>query len=126
VEAMRVNVDDRRKAPRVKVDFDVRYRILRGQNFSDIDELTRRDVKADNISDYGIAIRTKDALEQGDMIQATFSIEGREMDVFCTVVWSDFDREKQDFEVGLEFDFIGQYDCIYIIQFIKKTMEGQG
>lgn len=120
---MKISTAERRKAQRIKVDFSVKYRILRGQNIDNIDECVRREVKADNISDYGIAIRTKDPLEEGDMIQASFSIEGREIDAFCTVMWSDYEKELEDFIVGLEFDFIGQYDCMYLIQYIKKIME---
>jgi hypothetical protein len=123
---MRVSISDRRKAPRVPVDFTVKYRILRGQKIQGIEESAYREVKADNVSQYGIAIRTKDPLEEGDILHANFMIEGREIDAFCAVVWSEPDAANRDFEVGLEFDFLGQYDGMYLIQFIKKTLEKFG
>lgn len=123
---MRVSVADRRKAPRVPVDFNVKYRILRGKNIEAVEETTYRDVKADNVSQYGIAIRTSDPLEEGDILHANFTIEGREIDAFCAVVWSEGDSITQVYEIGLEFDFLGQYDGMYLVQFIKKTLEKFG
>jgi hypothetical protein len=123
---MRVSISDRRKAIRVPVDFKVKYRILRGQKIPNIEETDYREVKADNVSQYGIAIKTKDPLEEGDILHANFTIEGREIDAFCAVVWSEPDGTNQFYEVGLEFDFLGQFDGMYLIQFIKKTLEKFG
>ncbi|HRU38976.1 MAG TPA: PilZ domain-containing protein [Candidatus Goldiibacteriota bacterium] len=120
---MMVNTAERRKAPRINADFPVKYRILKAQNIDSADWNTYREIKADNISEFGIALLAKEPLAEGDIIQANFYIEGREIDAFCTVVWSDYVKEKEGFETGLEFDFIGQYDAIYLVQYIKKRLE---
>jgi len=118
-----IDTAERRKAQRIKVDFPVKYRILKSANIDAQEWDYFRDVKADNISEFGIAIMAKEPLSQGDIIQANFYIEKREIDAFCTVAWSDYDRERQAFEAGLEFDFIGQYDAIFLVQFMKKAIE---
>jgi hypothetical protein len=123
VDFMKLSVSDRRLVPRVPIDFDIKYRILKGKRIENIDETGYRNAKASNVSIFGIAINTVDPLEEGDILHANFTIEGREIDAFCAVAWSEFSCEKKDYEVGLEFDFLGQYDCIYLIQFIKRTLE---
>lgn len=123
---MKVSTAERRKAPRVPVDFEVKYRILRGQQIEDVECSTYRLVRAKNVSQYGIALSTKDPLQEGDILHTNFTIDGREIDAFCAVIWSEYCRDTQEYEVGLEFDFLGQYDAIFLIQFIKKTLEKFG
>lgn len=123
---MKVSAAERRKAPRVPVDLTVKYRILRGQKIEKVEETAYREVKAENVSIYGIAICTYDPLEEGDILHANFMIEGREIDAFCAVVWSEYAIDRQVYEVGLEFDFLGQYDGMFLVQFIKKTLEKFG
>jgi hypothetical protein len=123
---VRVSVAERRKAPRVPVDFEVKYRILRGENIEDIESGSYRVVRACNVSQYGIAVAAKEPLEEGDILHANFTVDGREVDAFCAVAWSEFNENMQEFEVGLEFDFLGQYDAIFILQFIKKTLGEYG
>jgi hypothetical protein len=123
VEEMKVSVADRRKAPRVAVDFTVKYRILRGQNIENVDEIAYRIVKARNVSQYGIAIGTHDPLEEGDILHANFTVDGREINAFCAAVWSDYSPTLKEYEVGLEFDFLSQYDAMFLIQYIKKILE---
>jgi hypothetical protein len=123
---MKISISERRAAPRVPVDFEVKYRILRGQRIEKTEEESYRNVRANNVSRFGIAINTTDPLEEGDILHANFTIDGREIDAFCAVVWSEYSAQTLQYEVGLEFDFLGQYDCIYLIQFIKKTLEKFG
>lgn len=124
--AVRINVAERRKAPRVPVDFEVKYRVLRGLNTGDTESGVYRTVRARNVSQYGIAMAAKEPLEEGDILHVNFAIDGREIDAFCAVIWSEFNTNMQEFEVGLEFDFLGQYDAMFLIQFIKRTLEKYG
>jgi c-di-GMP-binding flagellar brake protein YcgR len=123
---MRVSIADRRKATRVPVDFEIKYRVLRGQKIEGMESDEYRTVKARNVSQYGIAIGAKDPLEEGDILHANFSIDGREIDAFCAVVWSEYNANLDEYEVGLEFDFLGQYDGIFLVQYIKRTLERFG
>ena len=124
--AVRVSVAERRKAPRVPVDFEMKYRVLRGRSTDSKESGSYRSVRVRNISQYGLAIAPKEALEEGDILHTNFTVDGREIDAFCAVVWSEFNINMQEFEVGLEFDFLGQYDAMFLVQFIKKTLEGYG
>jgi hypothetical protein len=124
--AVRVSVAERRKAPRVPVDFEVKYRVLRCLNIGDIEGGDYRVVRACNVSQYGIAIAAKEPLEEGDILHANFTVDGREVDAFCAVAWSEFNKNTREFETGLEFDFLGQYDAVFLLQFIKKTLGKYG
>ena len=116
---MKVSVAERRKAARVPVDFDVRYKVLRGKEMRE--NRGYMEVKAKNISQYGICILTPEELQEGDILHINFRVEDREIDAFSAVIWSD--ELKDDYEAGLEFDFLSHYDAIFLIQYMKKTLE---
>jgi len=117
---MKVSIAERRKAPRVPVDFEVKYRVIRGKTQGD--EYLK--VKAKNLSQYGICIFTPQQLREGDILHINFMVECREIDAFCAVIWSD--ELKDYYEAGLEFDFLNHYDSIFLIQYMKKTLEKFG
>jgi len=117
---MKVSTADRRRAKRVPVDFDVKYRVLRGSGQDD----GYKTVKAKNISKYGICILATEKLQEGDILHINFTVEEREIDAFCAVIWADETRDY--YEAGLEFDFLNQYDSIFLIQYMKRILEKYG
>jgi len=116
---MRISTAERRKAPRVPLDIEVNYRVLRGAG---AEEQSYRKVRSKNISQYGICIGTYEELREGDILHINFELNGREIDAFCAVIWSD--ELKDEYEAGLEFDFLGHYDAIFLIQYMKSVLTG--
>ncbi|HDQ26368.1 MAG TPA: PilZ domain-containing protein [bacterium] len=117
---MRVSIAERRKAPRVPVDFPVIYRTIRGED-SAIEEGVNSS-KAKDISIYGIGIRATRRLEEGDLLHVRFYLDDREINGFCSVVWVDMEQGESEYYAGLEFDYIGETDAIRVIQYMKKKL----
>lgn len=123
---MKVSIAERRKAPRVPVDFGIKYRILRCKNIKKLEEQSYRIGIAKNMSQYGICMSAPDPLEEGDIIHINFIIKDREIDAFCSIIWSEKEPASNMYEVGFEFDFLGHYDSLYLIQFMAEMFKKQG
>jgi len=123
---MKISLAERRRAPRIPVDFGVKYRILRGKNIPNLEEQSYRIAIAKNMSQYGLCISVPDPLEEGDIIHINFIINEREIDAFCSIIWSEKEALTNFYEIGLEFDFIGQYDALYLVQYMKDMFKKYG
>lgn len=123
---MKVSLAERRRAPRVPIDFGIKYRILRGKNIQKLEEQSYRIGIAKNMSQYGICMLAPDPLEEGDVIHINFIIRDREIDAFCSIVWSEKEPVGNMYEVGFEFDFLGHYDSLHLLQFMTDMFKKHG
>ncbi len=118
---MKISIDERRLAQRYSLITDFLYRLMRG-NGTDNTLSSYKITKTLNVSELGLCVTFNEDVEEGDILFAKIDIEGRLVECFCEVKWSEYDIETGTFVAGLEFDYLSPADSMVVINYFKKLM----
>ncbi len=114
---MKLSLTERRKVPRIPLDADMKFKVLKGKDITDDNEFENGKIK--NISEYGIGIIINKFLEEEDIIRIIFTIGAKEFNIFSEVIWCKEIAFSGIYEAGLEFSYIKDEDYDFLCSAVK-------
>ena len=109
---------EKRRAPRMPVDWDVQARVLGSDE-------PLGPVRMENVSKYGLQVQLKRSVEREAILKLSFAPGdgGREVRAYATVAWA---IGPDDPRAGLRFMGIGEEDEERIAGLVEEWMVGGG
>ncbi len=122
---MDLMLKERRKAQRLPMNRDVKYKILRmGAEAVEHEQFVK--AKGHDISEGGIGILTYDKFQPGDILRVDFILDGKEIHAVCEVVWNGhifLGEESMQYSIGLEFAAMTEEERRYMEAYFKNQFE---